>query len=179
MCSTWVGVPDGPEDAVGEAHPEEVLHRRESEEVIDAERSSIADAAAELGEQSVELDRAGEVLAERLFHDDPAAQGEADGAERPHGRGKQARRQREVDGHGDVRVATCSVGDHGPNAASVGDVDLPITCRLGERVAAGGRDLGRVTGELLGDHSPEGLIVHLGSSCSEEPERIGKVPGGV
>ena len=85
--------------------------------------------------------------------------------------------EREVDGHGDVRVATCSVGDHGPNAAGVGDVDLPITCRLGERVTAGGRDLGRRDGRVARrpqpgrSYRPSGLVLFRGAGTDREGHR--------
>ena len=65
-----VAVPDRLEEAVGEAEGEDVLRRLLAEEVVDPEDLLLVEDLVQLG---VERSGAGEVGAERLLHDDPAA----------------------------------------------------------------------------------------------------------
>ena len=68
-----IAVPDRLEQAVGEAEGEDVLRRLLAEEMIDAENLLFGE---HLVQGVVERDRALEIGAERLFHDDPRSAGE-------------------------------------------------------------------------------------------------------
>ena len=68
-----IAVPDRLEQAVGEAEGEDVLRRLLAEEMVDAEDLVLGEHLVQLG---VERDRALEIGAERLFHDDPRSLGE-------------------------------------------------------------------------------------------------------
>ena len=65
-----VAVPDRLEQAVGEAEGEDVLRRLLAEEVVDAEDLALVERLVQRG---VQPPGAGQVGAERLLHDDPAA----------------------------------------------------------------------------------------------------------
>ena len=65
-----VAVPDRLEQAVGEAERQDVLRRLLAEEMVDAENLLLGEHLVQLG---VERHRAGEIGAERLFHDDARA----------------------------------------------------------------------------------------------------------
>ena len=73
-----VAVPDRLEEAVGEAERQDVLRRLLAEEVVDPEDLLLVEHLVQLG---VERDGRGEVGAERLLHDDPAALDQAGVAE--------------------------------------------------------------------------------------------------
>ena len=64
-----IAVPDRLEQAVGEAEGEDVLRRLLAEKMVDAEDLVLGE---HLVQRVVERDRAFEVGAERLFHDDRA-----------------------------------------------------------------------------------------------------------
>ena len=68
-----VAVPDRLEQAIGEPKGEDVLRRLLAEEVIDAEDLILGE---DLVQRVVEGDRALEIGAERLFHNDPRSAGE-------------------------------------------------------------------------------------------------------
>ena len=88
-----VAVPDRLEQAVGEAEREDVLRRLLAEEMVDAEDLLFGEHLVQLG---VQRDRAREIGAERLFHDDPRAFDEAGFAEQAHGRQRGVRRHAEI-----------------------------------------------------------------------------------
>ena len=69
-----VGVPDGLEEAVGEAQGEDVLRRLLAEEVVDAQDLALVEV---LVQHRVELPRGREVAPERLLGHDPRPLGEA------------------------------------------------------------------------------------------------------
>ena len=92
-------VPDGLEEAVGEAEDEDVLHRLLAQVVVDAEDLVLLQLAAEVG---VEGARAVEVAAEGLLHDDAPPgvallAGEAGLAQLAHQRGEGVRRGGQVE----------------------------------------------------------------------------------
>ena len=78
-----VAVPDRLEQAVGEAECEDVLRRLLAQEVVDAENLVFGKDLVQLG---VQRDRARQIGAERLFHDDPGALDEAGFRQQAHGR---------------------------------------------------------------------------------------------
>ena len=78
-----VAVPDRLEQAVGEAECEDVLRRLLAQEVVDAEDLVLGKDLVQLG---VQRDRAFQIGAERLFHDDAGALDEARLRQQAHGR---------------------------------------------------------------------------------------------
>ena len=68
-----IAVPDRLEQAIGETEGEDVLRRLLAEEMVDAENLVLGE---HLVQRVVERDRALEIGAERLFHDDARSAGE-------------------------------------------------------------------------------------------------------
>ena len=66
--------PDRLEDGVGEAEVHDVLHRELPEEVVDSVEARLVDRRVQLG---VQRPGRGEIVAERLLHDDAALLREA------------------------------------------------------------------------------------------------------
>jgi hypothetical protein len=69
MCA----VPDRLQDLVGEPEAEQVLHGRHAQHVVNPEHRLLARIPRHLSQQRVKSHRVVQVLAERLFHHDPAA----------------------------------------------------------------------------------------------------------
>ena len=88
-----VAVPDGLEQAVGEAEGQDVLRRLLAQEMVDAEDLFLVE---DLMQLMVELHRAGQVGAEGLFHDEARALHQAGLAQQPHRGQRGARRHAQV-----------------------------------------------------------------------------------
>ena len=74
-----LGMPDGLEDPVGEAQPEQVLDSLQAQKMVGAEGCLLPEAAAQ---ELVEGARLGQAAPERLVHHHPAAVREPDGGQR-------------------------------------------------------------------------------------------------
>ena len=136
MCCA---VPDGLEEPVREAQGQDVLGRLLAQEVVDAEHLAVREDRVDLG---VERDRAREVGAEGLLHDDPGPLGEPGVGEHLHHRGRGRGRHAEV-----VEVARVAAQLRGGDARRAAEP-------LG---ALPGLDVGEAAGEVvpvvLGDAS--------------------------
>ena len=133
-----VAVPDRLEQAVGEAEGEDVLRRLLAEEVVDAEDLVFGEHLVQLG---VQRDRAFQVGAERLLHDDARALDQARLRQQAH------RRQGGIGRHAEIVQAP----------AFVAQFALGLGHRRLERVGAGAD---RHVVERLGEGGPVGVL-HL------------------
>ena len=88
-----IAVPDRLEQAVGEPEGEDVLRRLLAEEMVDAENLVLGE---HLVQRGVERDRALEIGAERLLHDDARALGEIGFAQHFDRRQRSVRRHAQV-----------------------------------------------------------------------------------
>ena len=84
-----VAVPDRLEQTIGEAERQDVLRRLLAEKMIDAEDLLFVEHLVQLG---IELDRAREIGAERLLHDDARVRDQSGLAEHAHRRERRIRR---------------------------------------------------------------------------------------
>ena len=167
-------VPDGLQHPVREPKPEQVLHGRHPEHVVDPEHHSFARRPGHLREQPVERDRALQVLAEGLLHDDPAARREPRLAERDDRGGEDARRQREVDG---ARRGIQNIADDARSGLRA-EVDLPIPKSEEQVLTSGFGYLGGVPLKLFAGATPERLIAQLLPGRADHLERAGELAQG-
>ena len=88
-----IAVPDGLEQSVGKAERQDVLRRLLAEKMIDAKDLVLAE---HLVQPRVERDRAREIGAERLFHDDARALDQTGIAQQTHRRQSRVRRNAQI-----------------------------------------------------------------------------------
>ena len=113
-----VRVPERLEERVGEADRHQVLHRLLPEVVVDPVDLRLVEVLAQLG---VQRPGRGEVVPERLLHDDPAVGRRDPGLGQPLGdRGEQRRRHRQVKGADVQRLLVEPLGERRPAALARG-----------------------------------------------------------
>jgi hypothetical protein len=117
------------EQGIAEAQRHQVLHRRLAEVVVDPERLPLLEHGPD---DAVDLLRAGEVVAERLFqHDADVRAVEARRAELLADRGKQVRARREVQ-HGGVGAARIDPVLQAAVVVGPGEIHAAVVQQLGE-----------------------------------------------
>jgi len=161
-----VGVPDGLEEAVGEAQGEDVLRRLLAEEVVDAQDLALVEV---LVQHRVELARGREVAPERLLGHDPRPLGEAGLAEHVGHAGRRSRRHAEV--MQTARLAAeraVGVRDRGLQPAGVGLGHVREPLREGAPGVVRDRHAGELV-ERLAREVPEAGVVDVVERRADHP----------
>ena len=162
-------MPDGLEDPVGEAQPEQVLDSLQAQKMVGAEGCLLPEAAAQ---ELVEGARLGQAAPERLLHHHPAAVREPDCGQRLDHGGEGRRGQRQVGDDGALGLVERAgqggrVAGVGPLVAGLGDQGLPrqrVHCR-------------RVAFELGGEVAAEGGGVPVVAGHAHDGQRLGQPAG--
>src|SRR6185437_10541343 len=162
-------VPDRLQHPVGQAGPEQRLHRGHRQEVVDPEDLLLAQRGDQL---PVEGRGTGKILPERLLEHDPTPGRQADREEGVDGEREGGRWMGEVDGH---RVATGDAGGNGRRVAEVESLVAQPTDDEIPRPRPGGRSFRLQPG---GGVRPEAIVVQVLPGGGDDLEAVPQVPGG-